>query len=58
MATLQRIGIVGTGALGGGIAQVCAQDGVTVLLYDAVAGAARAWQQNIAHALAKLEHTN
>lgn len=56
MAALQRIGIVGTGAMGGGIAQVCAQAGITVLLYDAVAGAAQACHQNIAHVLAKLEH--
>ncbi|MEY2621895.1 MAG: hypothetical protein RIT26_1715 [Pseudomonadota bacterium] len=35
----QTIGIVGTGAMGRGIAQICAQAGSLVLLHDAQAGA-------------------
>lgn len=55
MAGLHTVGIVGTGAMGGGIAQVCAQAGVGVLLYDAVAGAAQACYQRIAEVFATLE---
>lgn len=42
MAEIQRIGIIGTGAMGGGIAQICAQAGLSVMLYDASAAAAQA----------------
>lgn len=42
MADIQRIGIIGTGAMGGGIAQICAQAGLRVMLHDANAGAAQA----------------
>ena len=34
MATIQTIGIVGAGQIGGGIAQVCASHGLDVLLHD------------------------
>jgi 3-hydroxybutyryl-CoA dehydrogenase len=52
----QQIGIVGTGAMGRGIAQMVAQTGCTVLLYDSFDGAAATakdalgvtWQ-NLAH---------
>lgn len=56
MAALHTVGIIGAGAMGGGIAQVCAQAGVTVLLYDAVADAAQACRQRIAQVFATLEH--
>lgn len=56
MAALQKVGVIGTGAMGGGIAQVCAQAGVSVLLYDALAGSAQACRQRIAQVLATLEH--
>lgn len=36
-----QIAVVGTGAMGRGIAQIAAQSGVTVLLHDALAGAAQ-----------------
>ena len=39
---LQRIGVVGTGAMGQGIAQIMAQAGLNVLLFDAREGAASA----------------
>lgn len=42
MAEIQRIGIIGSGAMGGGIAQICAQAGFSVMLYDASAAAAQA----------------
>ena len=35
-----RIAIVGTGAMGRGIAQIASQAGITVLMFDALAGAA------------------
>jgi 3-hydroxybutyryl-CoA dehydrogenase len=42
MQTVYRIcGIVGTGAMGRGIAQMAAQAGSEVILYDAQEGAAR-----------------
>lgn len=42
--TFPMIGIVGAGAMGRGIAQIAAQAGSTVLLFDTVAGAASAAQ--------------
>ena len=40
--TFQHIGIVGAGAMGRGIAQIAAQAGSTVFLFDALPGAAQA----------------
>lgn len=34
MSTINKIGIIGAGQMGGGIAQVCAQAGIDVILYD------------------------
>ena len=48
------IGIVGTGVMGRGIAQIAALAGVRVVLYDARADAAAAAQDYVAGALAKL----
>ncbi|CDL00390.1 putative 3-hydroxybutyryl-CoA dehydrogenase [Magnetospirillum gryphiswaldense MSR-1 v2] len=48
------IGIVGAGAMGAGIAQVAAQSGHEVLLYDAFDGAAAKGKAGIVAALGKL----
>ena len=48
------IAIVGTGAMGRGIAQIAAQAGIRVLLYDALPGAARSAHATIGATLAKL----
>lgn len=51
MAQITTIGVVGVGQMGGGIAQVAAQAGCTVILTDAVAGAADKGIQTIAKRL-------
>ena len=38
--TFRHVGIVGTGAMGRGIAQIAAQSGAHVQLFDSAAGAA------------------
>jgi 3-hydroxybutyryl-CoA dehydrogenase len=48
------VGIVGTGAMGRGIAQIAAQAGIRVVLYDTRAGAASAARDHALGALAKL----
>jgi 3-hydroxybutyryl-CoA dehydrogenase len=52
---LQRIGLVGTGAMGQGIAQVMAQAGLTVSLFDVREGAASAAREQLASTFAKLQ---
>lgn len=47
-------GVVGTGTMGRGIAQVLAQCGVRTLVYDAQPGAAEKARQSIAGALARM----
>ena len=47
-------GVVGTGTMGRGIAQVLAQCGARTLLYDAQPGAAAKARQSIAEALARM----
>lgn len=42
MTTIKTVGIIGAGQMGAGIAQVCAQGGYDVLLYDASADAVKA----------------
>jgi 3-hydroxybutyryl-CoA dehydrogenase len=42
------LGVVGTGAMGRGIAQVAAQGGMTVVAYDAMPGAAKAAKAHLA----------
>ena len=42
MTTIKTVGIIGAGQMGAGIAQVCAQSGYDVLLYDASADAVKA----------------
>lgn len=53
---LQRVGVVGTGAMGQGIAQVMAQAGLEVLLYDVREGAAHAARQQLKLAIARQQH--
>ncbi len=48
------LGIVGTGAMGRGIAQIAAQAGVRVLLFDALHGAAANARETVVGTLAKL----
>jgi 3-hydroxybutyryl-CoA dehydrogenase len=48
-----RIGVVGTGAMGRGIAQLFAQSGHAVRLFDAAPGAARAAKASVADALGR-----
>ncbi|MFA7268088.1 MAG: 3-hydroxyacyl-CoA dehydrogenase [Sterolibacterium sp.] len=48
------IAIVGTGAMGSGIAQIAAQAGIQVLLYDALPGAASTAHTSIIATLTKL----
>jgi len=48
------IGIVGTGAMGRGIAQIAAQAGIRVLLFDALHGAAAGARETITGTLGKL----
>jgi len=48
------VGIVGTGVMGRGIAQIAAQAGIRVVLYDTRAGAAAAAKDYVAATLAKL----
>ena len=48
------IGIVGTGAMGRGIAQIAAQAGIRVLMFDALHGAAANARETVIGTLAKL----
>ncbi len=48
------IGIVGTGAMGRGIAQIAAQNGIRVMLFDALPGAAGNAREAVIATLAKL----
>ena len=50
----QRIGVVGSGAMGRGIAQLFAQSGIAVHLYDNHAGALEAALASVADTFAKL----
>ncbi|WP_449431948.1 3-hydroxyacyl-CoA dehydrogenase [Pseudomonas putida] len=55
LPSLQRIGVVGAGAMGQGIAQVMAQAGLAVVLFDARDGAAEAARERLAATFAKLQ---
>jgi 3-hydroxybutyryl-CoA dehydrogenase len=50
---LERIGVLGAGTMGGGIAQVAAEAGIRVTLHDPIGGATRAAQDRIAGFLAR-----
>ena len=52
--TVNTIAIIGTGIMGMGIAQIAAQAGITVLLFDAKAGAAEQGRQSLQAMLEKL----
>jgi len=54
MAQIQSIGVVGSGQMGGGIAQVAAQSGYSVTLADISLAAATSGKQKIEKALNKL----
>ncbi len=45
--TLNTMGLVGTGVMGAGIAQIAAQAGVVVRLFDAREGAAQSARDNL-----------
>lgn len=51
MQNIKRVGVVGSGAMGRGIAQICAQAGLAVVLMDADAGIAQSAQAAILKAL-------
>ncbi|MDN3441789.1 3-hydroxyacyl-CoA dehydrogenase [Psychrobacter sp. APC 3279] len=52
--TVNTIAIIGTGIMGMGIAQIAAQAGIQVLLYDAKSGAAEQGRQSLQSTLEKL----
>ncbi len=52
--TVNTIAIIGTGTMGIGIAQIAAQAGIQVLLYDAKSGAAEQGRQSLQSTLEKL----
>jgi len=54
-STIQTLLVVGTGTMGGGIAQVAAAAGTTVYLYDLVPGAASKARQRIEDSLRRAE---
>ncbi|OZI47439.1 3-hydroxyacyl-CoA dehydrogenase [Bordetella genomosp. 5] len=54
MAEIQTVGVVGAGAMGRGIAQIAAQAGITVRLYDTSAQAVEAARTALADTWAKL----
>ena len=54
MLTVNRLGVIGAGQMGRGIAQVAAASGLEVLLFDAVAGGAERGLDTITQALQKL----
>ncbi|CAM3270752.1 3-hydroxybutyryl-CoA dehydrogenase [Asticcacaulis taihuensis] len=54
MTTIRTVGIIGAGQMGAGIAQVCAQGGYEVALYDASADAVKAAVGRIEKGLARL----
>lgn len=53
LPTTATVGVIGAGTMGAGIAQVAAQAGHPVLLYDAAEGAAARGKDNIAKVLGK-----
>jgi len=54
MMEIKTIGIIGTGQMGGGIAQVAAQSGLDVVMFDATADLATRAKARIAEILGKL----
>ena len=48
MTTVERVGVVGCGLMGSGIAEVCARAGLDVIVREVDAGAAEAGQKRLA----------
>jgi 3-hydroxybutyryl-CoA dehydrogenase len=53
LGAIERIGVLGAGTMGAGIAQIAAEAGIPVALHDPVAGATRRAQERIAGFLAR-----
>ncbi len=51
MSTISRVGVVGSGLMGSGIAEVCARAGLDVLVTEVDAGAAEAGQRRLGKSL-------
>ena len=51
---IKSLAVIGTGIMGMGIAQIAAQAGIQVLLFDAKAGAAEEGRQSLQNTLEKL----
>nr|WP_101392724.1 3-hydroxybutyryl-CoA dehydrogenase [Streptomyces sp. TLI_146] len=51
MSTIQRVGVVGGGQMGAGIAEVCARAGLDTVVCETDAGAARAARERLVHSL-------
>ena len=47
MTTVERVGVVGCGLMGSGIAEVCARAGLDVIVREVDAGAAEAGQKRL-----------
>lgn len=50
-ADIRRVGVVGCGPMGAGIAEVCARAGLDVVVHEAGAGAAQAGRARLAASL-------
>ena len=51
MSDIERIGVVGSGLMGAGIAEVCARAGLDVVVREVDAGAAEAGQKRLTTSL-------
>jgi len=49
--TIQRVGVIGCGLMGSGIAEVCARNGLDVLIQEATVGAMEAGQKRLINSL-------
>lgn len=57
MGDIRRVGVVGSGLMGSGIAEVCARAGVDVLVGEVSAAAAAAGQDRVSRSLARAVQT-
>src|SRR5438034_1046053 len=53
LGAIERIGVLGAGTMGAGVAQVAAEAGIAVVVHDPLAGATRRAQERIAGFLAR-----